>query len=461
MKHYLLTFALVVVLGSCWLCGCNQAATNVATDDTPLRNAYNRAYSHQSRGDYQQAMQLYMEIENPARQSGDAALLGDIYSRIGDLHILYYDYSQALASFHRAYDAYRFTNDAEAQNFTLCSIARCYLATGKNSEAEMLYVLVYNWALLGDNEPLCQLCEEQIAECKRMFDNLETVRQISNPIPRQKADSLNMNMGQELESILFPDMYAATDRENHPHRESQQMWPDTIVYNPMNRVQIEYLRRLSDMRMAQLEQEQTINLLTTAIAGTVIALLVIVVIYQRRLRKATVDNYIVEVQSLQQRLHSSESQLSVMNDKILLSSASAAQMSEQINTLFKSQFSLLDSLVNTYYETRDIHRDKEAIYRQVKGEIAKLSSPERIAELEAIINRHRGGVIAAIRQKYPSLSEQNISLLCYILAGFSAKSIGILLDCSIANVHTKRSRLKRQLAELDAASGEKFSEILG
>ena len=135
-------------------------------------------------------------------------------------------------------------------------------------------------------------------------------------------------------------------------------------------------------------------------------------------------------------------------------------MRRQINSLFKSQFALLDSLVNTYYETRDINRDKEAIYKQVKGEIAKLSSPKSVAELEAIINRHRGGVIAEIRTKYPSLSEQNITLLCYILAGFSAKSIGILLDCTIANVHTRRSRLKRQLLDLDAVSGEKFAELL-
>ena len=213
--------------------------------------------------------------------------------------------------------------------------------------------------------------------------------------------------------------------------------------------------------MAQLEQKQTINLLTTAIGCVLILLLVMIIIYQRRLRKAMVDNYMVEVQSLQQRLHSSESQISVMNDKVRHSSTSAAQMAEQINSLFKSQFSLLDSLVNTYYETRDINHDKEAIYKQVKGEIAKLSSPKRVAELEAIINRHRNNVIADIRTKYPSLSEQNITLLCYILAGFSAKSIGILLDCSIANVHTKRSRLKHQLMEMDAASGEKFSEILG
>ena len=190
-------------------------------------------------------------------------------------------------------------------------------------------------------------------------------------------------------------------------------------------------------------------------------LMAIVAFYQRHLRKVAVDSYIAEVQSLHQTLRSRESLISDMNDKILHSSASVEEMSEQINALFKRQFALLDSLVNTYYETRDINRDKEAIYKQVKGEIAKLSDKKNIAYLEEIINRHRGNVVADIRKSYPSISEHNITLLCYILAGFSAKSIGILLDCSIANVHTKRSRLKRQLQELDAASGQMYARLLG
>ena len=461
MKQYILTIAIIGVLCGGWLCGCDQSTIRSTTENTSLRSVYNRAQDLQARGKYQQAMQLYMEVEEPARLSGDALLMGDIYSRIGDLHTLYYDYPQALASFYRAYDAYRFYNDAEAQNLTLFAIAQCYLATGKKTDAEMLYILIYNWALLNDNNPLMQRCEEQIAMCDRMFDNLETLRQMSYPIPEQKADTLNLNIKDALVPMLYSDLRFDANHNGYPHRDFQQMRPDTVVYNPMNSIQIEYLRRLSDMRMAQLEQKQTINLLTTAIGCVLILLLVMIIIYQRRLRKAMVDNYMVEVQSLQQRLHSSESQISVMNDKVRHSSTSAAQMAEQINSLFKSQFSLLDSLVNTYYETRDINHDKEAIYKQVKGEIAKLSSPKRVAELEAIINRHRNNVIADIRTKYPSLSEQNITLLCYILAGFSAKSIGILLDCSIANVHTKRSRLKHQLMEMDAASGEKFSEILG
>ena len=457
MKHRVLIIILAVACLLCTLCGCDNEARPATANVENLRKAYNQAYALQARGDYQQSMQLYMETENPAYKSGDKALLGDIYSRMGELHIIHYDYSQALTLFRRAYNSYVAVDDEVAQNQTLCSIAQSYSAVGRNSDAEMLYVLVYNWALIEGNRPLMQRCQEQISELYHKFDHLETLRQI--PIANEYAtDSVNSHNERMLYD--YSDLrYQMTPPQIY-RSELQQMYPDTIVYNPMNSVQIDYLRKLSDMRLEQLDQERTINILITIIACVVIVLLATMVIYQRRLRKAAVDNYMVEVQTLQQQLHNSESVISDMNDRIIHSSASVEDMSRQINSLFKSQFSLLDSLVNTYYETRDINRDKEAIYKQVKGEIAKLSSPKSVAELEAIINRPRGGVIAEIRTKYPSLSEQNITLLCYILAGFSAKSIGILLDCTIANVHTRRSRLKRQLLDLDAASGEKFAELL-
>lgn len=451
MKLRIIHIVVIVALCSCLIgsCASDQQRTNGSV--SVAQRLYDEAYEHQRCGRLQQAMTLYLEAEQSAVESDSRLLVGDINARIGDLHTLYYDYPQALNAFCRAYDLYREGGDELAQNLILHSIAHNYAAMHRVADAKMLFVLVYNWAIFEGEDELKQRCMAALMELNHKYSDLETQR---------KVDLKDDTIAEDEEVIAWRDYDNSLFDVALLYDERMER-PDSVVYNPMNRVQIEYLRKLSDMRMEQLEQEQTIKLLIIIIALIVIMLMAIVAFYQRHLRKVAVDSYIAEVQSLHQTLRSRESLISDMNDKILHSSASVEEMSEQINALFKRQFALLDSLVNTYYETRDINRDKEAIYKQVKGEIAKLSDKKNIAYLEEIINRHRGNVVADIRKSYPSISEQNITLLCYILAGFSAKSIGILLDCSIANVHTKRSRLKRQLQELDAASGQMYARLLG
>ena len=112
MKHRVLIIILAV---ACALCGCDNEAQPATANVKNLRKAYNQAYALQARGDYQQAMQLYMETENPAYKSGDEALLGDIYSRMGELHTIHYDYSQALTLFRRAYNSYVAADDEAAR----------------------------------------------------------------------------------------------------------------------------------------------------------------------------------------------------------------------------------------------------------------------------------------------------------------------------------------------------------
>ena len=495
--RYNTVYLLFAAICCCLCSGCRQEQSVEERHSDTFVQLYNQGQIFDEAGDFQQAMRAYMEAEQHAARGADARLLGELYGRIGAIYNRYCDYAQSLSYYQKAYRHFISIGEEYLQNRTLCDISALYIAMGKYTDAAQLLTLTNNWAILADNDALQEHINELLADLYGRFDAHENMRQVTLPA-KQSVDYvyresisflalrsaherklaavehyLRMAWAEAENALDSLDMYSveytiqdilgnsrAALESYRKMTQMQNMRMDTIMRNPIQQVRIEYLQRLSDMRMEQLRQKQTINMLITTVACVVILLLVIISVYQRRLRKAAVDNYMVEVQTLQQRIRNRESVISDMNEQIVHSSASVEQMGEQIKTLFKRQFALLDSLVNTYYETRDINRDKEAIYKQVKDEIAKLSSPKSVAELEAIINRHRNNVIADIRTKYPSLSEQNITLLCYILAGFSAKSIGILLDCSIANVHTKRSRLKHQLMEMDAASGEKFSEIL-
>ena len=130
-------------------------------------------------------------------------------------------------------------------------------------------------------------------------------------------------------------------------------------------------------------------------------------------------------------------------------------MTEQINHLFESQFTLIDKLSNIYYETHGTKRDKEAIYTQVRGEIEKLQTNKRyIQQLEDIVNKHKGNVMHLLRESMPEFSEMDYRLLCFLYAGFSAKAISVFTGDSIGNIYMRKSRLKSKIAASETNNKE-------
>ena len=125
-------------------------------------------------------------------------------------------------------------------------------------------------------------------------------------------------------------------------------------------------------------------------------------------------------------------------------------MNEQINRLFVAQFTTIDKLSNTYYETHHTQRGKEAMYHAVKKEIEAFSTKEAIQRLEGIVNMYRKDIMKKVRESMPHFSEMDFRLLCFIYAGFSAKAISIFTGDSVGNIYTKKSRLKTKIMESDA-----------
>ena len=128
------------------------------------------------------------------------------------------------------------------------------------------------------------------------------------------------------------------------------------------------------------------------------------------------------------------------------------EMSEKISSLFIYQFSLIDKLSTTYYETHGSNKDKDAIYRQVTKEIEKLSKDKKyLLQLESIVNKYKDNVMQITREVLPELSEMDLRILCYFFAGFSAKAISIFTNNSTGNIYVKKGRLKERISSLESA----------
>ena len=131
------------------------------------------------------------------------------------------------------------------------------------------------------------------------------------------------------------------------------------------------------------------------------------------------------------------------------------EMHSQVADLFHKQYKLLDKLSNTYYETHGISRDKESIYEQVRIEINKFANDKgTLAQLEKIVNQYKRNAINLVRTEIPSISPRDIKLLCYIYAGFSAKSISIFVGETTGNILTRKYRLRNKISKLNTPNAQ-------
>lgn len=105
--------------------------------------------------------------------------------------------------------------------------------------------------------------------------------------------------------------------------------------------------------------------------------------------------------------------------------------------------------------------EKEAVYKHVKKEIESFSSnKETLRELENIVNQHKNNVMAILRQEFPEFSEMDFRLICYSIAGFSAKAISVFTGNSTTNIYTRKSRLKAIIADSDYINKEELLKYL-
>ena len=83
-----------------------------------------------------------------------------------------------------------------------------------------------------------------------------------------------------------------------------------------------------------------------------------------------------------------------------------------------------------------------------------------ISDLEVIVNTHKQDIMILIRQEMPILTEMDFRLLCYLIAGFSAKTISVLTGDSTGNIYVKKSRFKKMLLEQNTKESTKILSYL-
>ena len=117
--------------------------------------------------------------------------------------------------------------------------------------------------------------------------------------------------------------------------------------------------------------------------------------------------------------------------------------------LYQKQFSEIGKNYDASY-LNNPDRTSQKISKQVASEISNILSEisaqsSNHTEFEARINRDADNIIAKIRIDYPRYSDDDIRLICYLVAGFDATTISVLMNITGENARVKKHRIRGRL----------------
>ena len=137
-------------------------------------------------------------------------------------------------------------------------------------------------------------------------------------------------------------------------------------------------------------------------------------------------------------------------------------ISGSLRDLFRHEYTVVDRLCSAYYESGDSKYDKQRVVREVEGIINKLSrDTSHLQQLQVHADRYTDGLCTAFRKDFPKLKEPDYRLFLYLVLGFSARSISLLLSEKIDVIYNRKSRLKAKIKDSDAEDKKKYLAIFG
>jgi len=144
-----------------------------------------------------------------------------------------------------------------------------------------------------------------------------------------------------------------------------------------------------------------------------------------------------------------EERFSLIKEESAHQKEKVVELQKMYACLYQRQF----SEIGKYYDASfNCNPDKasQKITKQVAAEINLVLSEISVrhgnqSKFEDRINRDADNIIAKIRKDYPRYSEDDIRFICYIVAGFDATTISVLMNMTGENARVRKHRIRMRM----------------
>ncbi|MBR5612704.1 MAG: hypothetical protein IKW43_06140, partial [Bacteroidaceae bacterium] len=453
---------------------------------------------------YLQATSCLMESEQLVEEVGDDYLSGLLYSEMGRIYEIYYDFSKSLEAHQKAAECYERAGKIHHRNYMWLNQSLNYRNLRKYDECEHLLRMTLESALKEDDSELLKSClgdlimlyvnQSRLVEAKELYEKLKGLadfRYDSSSFMGKLAKmyALEGNLSQAMELLvqgwkqaenktdsanLFiaaAEVYSLQGKGEAAYREllkgvvCQNEDAHQVLRQPVLTAQRDYLSDKLEFEAYKLQMERHLRVLYILFFLVLLAFVVYVLF--RKLKKEkekarrTIDELNGEMQRKEAESHRKvtsllqelerKSQSEVVIDSLkaelrqwdehfrqYIKEVDKAQEQQRIREkeliglsgkLLASRTKQINVLLDCIYTDAD---NKDVVYQRLTLFSEQLmkelgSGKKAYVDLEQIVDKCYDGMMRRIRSEVQLPDEESYRQVCYHLAGFSVKSIALLM----------------------------------
>ena len=264
--------------------------------------------------------------------------------------------------------------------------------------------------------------------------------------------------------VLMFATYADIQNMRHQYKESSRTLArlayltDSIVRS-INTASVSVIQRdyvqLQLSHSEALMQEKNYRYKAVLMMSVLLLLLAGIILQQRFRRKdLLIQHYLDIVAQLGQEMEKEQSWRKRQETKRKTEEAISREIErhkrKQIQQLLKERIRKINQMYSRLYlyGEADIISEKEKIYKEACNEIAAIQKPSFINGLITSIDDSFDGLMNRARENGIVKTDEDYSMLCLLVAGFSANAICLLLTLDNRNIiYKRRQRIKERIRQ--------------
>ena len=434
-------------------------------------------------GDYTKAIISYSDAETLVDKLSDDYLPGLLYTQLGDIYHIVYDYDKSLSSYQKSYEYYHKAGKSTHEYYCLLDIGMQYLNLYDFENGQKYINEAINRATEAGDTSLVLDCQSNLAILRMFNGEVDSVEVLKNKLCKSVDFE---DMGSQLLGS-FARMYALNNKPDSAEILINQAWKNVVsandsislYYDSSNVYESlgDFKKALSNLWDAVSAQNKVLrNLLSQPILSAqknyykdqsesynyklqvtksfmicIIAIIILIIALAIVLFKKRLNEKDLEI----------ERHINIINEIRNTNEENISKTLLKAKQQMSSYFEQVNQIGDAYYEFTDTEKGRNKFLSDFKSTLEKFSKDKQYyMQLENTVNEYNDDVMLKLRNDIPGIKESDYKLLCYIIIGFSNRFISILLDEKPQNIATRKSRLRTKIINCDSKNREMFMEFM-
>ena len=251
----------------------------------------------------------------------------------------------------------------------------------------------------------------------------------------------------------YKEAYESLER----YKNTQDSVLSMIIKNNVSESVNQYERMRSSLKEAQVKNER---MLYWVVILVIVAVLIIVFWrYREYVHKSESRRLKAEAD-----MESLRSDLLAQYEKTRINMDDASEIqgqavNEDFTRIIRQKYSEVNSLCDEYYQSRHSKKDNEKATEKVNSIVSGLTDKEGIDNIISYVDGTTDGLYSSFKRDFFDISEENFRLFLYLLLGFNARTISVILGVEVSVVYNRKSRLRAKVSRSSAVRKDEYLRL--